>query len=79
LWTLEYVLPRVRGDCHTGQNGSGQTGTGKMVYGKIVAYTEKMVLTKWYGQNGTDKMVAIFRIDYNSSALNAYLVTKSDK
>ena len=29
------------------------------------------------GQNGTDKMVAIFHIDYNSSEFNSYLVTKS--
>ena len=29
--------------------------------------------TKWYGQNGRDKMVAIFGIDYNSSEINTYL------
>ena len=29
-------------------------------------YTDKMVLDKCYGQNGTDKMVAIFFIDFNS-------------
>ena len=32
--------------------------------------------TKWYGQKGTDKMVVIFGIDYNSSEFNSYLVTK---
>src|SRR6218665_723554 len=42
-----------------GQNGSGQNGTEKMVCKKW--YTDKMVLdkmvrTKWYGQNGTDKI-----------------------
>ena len=33
------------------------------------------------GQNGMDKMVAIFGIDYNSSEFNSYLVglTKSHK
>jgi len=45
-----------------GQNGSGQNGTDKMVWTKW--YTDKMVLdkmvqTKWYRQNGTDKMVQI--------------------
>src|SRR6218665_2061228 len=45
-----------------GQNGSGQNGTDKMVWTKW--YTDKMVLdktvrTKWYGQNGTDKTLAI--------------------
>src|SRR6218665_1148314 len=48
-------LPRV-----LGQNGSGQNGTDKMVWTKW--YTDKMSLdkmarTKWYGQNGMDKMV----------------------
>ena len=66
----------------TGQNGSGQNGTDKMVWTKW--YTDKMSLdkmvrTKWYGQNGTDKMVASFGIDYNSSEINTYLVTKSHK
>jgi len=34
-----------------------------------------------YRQNviGTDKMVAIFEIDYNSSEFNTYLVSKSHK
>jgi len=31
------------------------------------------------GQNGTDKMVAIFGIDYISSEFNTYLVTKDHK
>jgi len=44
--------------------------TDKMVW-------DKMVWTNWYGQNGTDKMVVIFLIDYNSSEFNSYLVTKS--
>ena len=35
----------------TGQNGSGQNGTDKMVYGQNDM--DKMVWTKWYGQNGT--------------------------
>jgi len=35
------------------------------------------VRTKWYGQNVTDKMVAI-SIDFNSK-LNIYLVTTSYK
>jgi len=38
-------------------------------------YTDKMV----YGQNGTDKMVAIFEINYNSSDFNTYLVATSHK
>ena len=44
-----------------------------------------MVWTKWYmdkmslDKNGTDKMVASFGIDYNSSEINTYLVTKSHK
>ena len=42
----------------TGQNGSGQNGTDKMSL-------DKMVWTKWYRQNGTDKMVASFGIDSN--------------
>ena len=50
----------------------------------VYAYTDKiawnkMVWAKWHGQNGTDKMVAIFGIDYNSSEFNSYLVTKSHK
>ena len=40
-----------------------------MVYGQNGM--DKMVWTKWYGQ-----MVVIFRIDYNSSEFNSYLVTK---
>jgi len=40
---------------------------------------DKMVWTKWYGQNGTDKMAASFGIDYNSSEINTCLVTKSHK
>ena len=70
----------------TGRNGSGQNGTGKMVwtmvYGQIVIGQngmDKMVQTKWYGQNGTDKMVASFGIDYNSGEINTNLVTKSQK
>ena len=51
----------------TGQNGSGQNGTDKMSL-------DKMVWT-----NGTDKMVASFGMDYNSSEINTYLVTKSHK
>ena len=38
----------------------------------------KWIWTTWYGQKGTDKMVAIF-IDVNSIELNLYLVTKSHK
>ena len=34
----------------------------------------KMVWIKWYGHNGTDNMVATFRIDYNSGEFNTYLV-----
>jgi len=33
---------------------------------------------KWYGQNGTDKMLATF-IDSNSTELNFYLVITSHK
>src|SRR6218665_2770692 len=40
----------------TGQNGSGQNGTDKMVYGQNGIRT-KWYWTKWYGQNGMDKMV----------------------
>ena len=50
-----HKFPLPAEDLVTGQNGSGQTGTDKMVW------------TKWYGQNGTDNMAAIFGIDYNSS------------
>src|SRR6218665_1736082 len=52
----------------------GQNGTDKMVYGQNGMGQngmDKMVWTKWYGQ-----MVVIFRIDYNSSEFNSYLVTK---
>ena len=53
-----------------------------MVADKMVA--DKMVWTKchrtkWCGQNGTDKMVASFGIDYNKSEINTYLVTRSHK
>ena len=34
--------------------------------------------TKWYGQNGTDKMVATF-IDSNSTEFNIYSVITSHK
>jgi len=34
----------------------------------------KWYWTEWYGQNVTDKMVAI-SIDFNSIQLNVYLVT----
>jgi len=34
---------------------------------------DKMARTKWYGQNGTDKMVATF-IDSNSTELNFYSI-----
>ena len=40
---------------------------------------DKMVWTRWYGQNGMDKMVTILGIEYNSSEFNFYLVTKSHK
>jgi len=49
----------------TGQNGSGQNGIG-----------QNGIRTKWNGQNGTDKTVAICGIDYNSSEFNTYLVAK---
>ena len=35
----------------TGQNGSGQNGMAKCYTNKMVL--DKMVSTKWYGQNGT--------------------------
>src|SRR6218665_529598 len=66
----EVLIMRV-----TGQNGTGQNGTDKMVYGQNGMGQNGM--EKWYGQNGSDKMVVIFRIDYNSSEFNSYLVTKS--
>ena len=59
-----------------------------MVRTKIMVWTkwyttnivlDKMVWTKWYGQNDTDKMVAIFRIDYSSSEFNTYSVSKNHK
>src|SRR6218665_2418036 len=65
-----------------GQNGSGQNGTDKVVGTKWYMdkmSLDKMVWTKWYGQHGTDKMVSSFGIDYNSSEINTYLVTKSHK
>jgi len=45
-----------------GQNGNGQNGTDKMVWTKW--YMDKMALdkmarTKWYGENGTEKIVPI--------------------
>ena len=40
---------------------------------------DKMVWRKWYGQNGTVEMVAIFVTDYKSIEFNTYLVTKSCK
>jgi len=40
---------------------------------------DKMVWTKWHGQIGTERMVAIFGIDYDSSEFNTYLVSKSHK
>jgi len=39
---------------------------------------DKMARTKWYGQKGTDKMVATF-IDSNSTELNIYSVITSHK
>jgi len=33
----------------------------------------------FYGQNGSDSMVAIFGIDYKSSEFNTYLASKSHK
>ena len=47
----------------TGQNGSEQNGMDKMVYRQNVIgqnVIDKMIWTKWYRQNGMDKMVAIF-------------------
>jgi len=35
---------------------------------------DKMVQTEWYKQNGRN-----FRIDYNSSEINTYIVTRSQK
>jgi len=52
----------------TGQNGSGQNGI------RTKWYTDKLVWAKWYGLNGTDKMVANFEIDYNSSEINSLLI-----
>jgi len=48
----------------TGQNGSGQNGTDKMVYGQMVL--DKMVWTKWYGQNGTILYFVYILIPFNS-------------
>jgi len=39
---------------------------------------DKMARTNWYGQNGTDKMVATF-IDSNSTELNFYSVITGHK
>jgi len=53
-----------------------------MVADKMVGtkwYGQNGIRTKWYGQNGTDKMVAIFGIDCNSSEFKSNLVTKSHK
>ena len=66
------------------QRVTGQNDTDKIVWIKWYRPTDKMSLdkmvwTKGYGQNGTDKMAASFRIDYNSSEINTYLVTKSHK
>src|SRR6218665_519813 len=80
-WTYNNHTNLIESGMHTlsgvtGQNGSGQTGMDKMVWTKW--YTDKMALdkmvwTKWYGHNGTDIMVPIFGIDYNSSEFNTYL------
>src|SRR6218665_1657316 len=54
----------------------GQSGMDKMVYGQNVIGQngmDKMVRTTWY------EMVSSFGIDYNSSEINTYLVTKSHK
>ena len=51
--------------------------TGKMILDKMVL--DKMVWKIWYEQNVTEKMVAIFGLDYNSSEFNTYLVAKSHK
>src|SRR6218665_1801194 len=39
----------------TGRNGSGQNGMDKMVYGQNVI-EQSGIWTKWYRQNGADKM-----------------------
>ena len=44
-------------------------------YGQIGIRT-KCYWTKWYGHNGTGKMVAIFGIVYNSNEFNTYIVPK---
>ena len=46
---------------------TGQNGSGQNGM-------DKMARTEW-----SDKMVAIFGIDYNSSEFNTYLVSKSHK
>jgi len=43
-----------------GQNGIGQ---------KVM---DKMAWAKWYGQNGTDKMLTNVYIDFNSVECNSY-------
>src|SRR6218665_2004741 len=58
-WMFYYILGHLR---VLGHNGSGQNGTDKMVWKKW--YMDKMVLdkmvrTKWYIQNGTDKILRI--------------------
>jgi len=56
-----YLLARytVIGLLVIGQNDSGQNGTDKNGI-RIKWYTDKMVLNKMYGQNGTDKMVQFY-------------------
>ena len=54
----------------TGQNGSGQNGTDKMAWTKW--YTDKMALdkmvrTKWSGQNGTILYFVYTLIQLNSA------------
>src|SRR6218665_1588519 len=76
---VDYPPQRAR---VTGKNGSALNGTDKMRWTKL--HTDKMVLdkmvwTNWHGQNGTDQMVAIFGIDYNSSEFRTDLVAKSHK
>jgi len=44
----------------------------------ILLWLDKMVADKIvYVQNGMDRIVAFFGIDYNSTELNIYLVSKS--
>ena len=59
------VLGSGGGGRWLGINNDGDCGSGVvLVMVVVVAWPDKMVLdkmvrTKWYGQNGTDKMVAI--------------------